>query len=423
MTAQPSPAEADPAASGAPAAAPPAGGLTRHAGFVRYWLSRVLSALGYQIAAVAIGWHVYAKTESAYHLGLIGLVQFVPMVLLTFVVGQVADRFDRRRIVVICQAIQAVTLAAVTIGVIADWLSIPMIFAAVALLSAARSFEHPTFSALLPALLPAELLARALAISSSAMQTATIIGPSAGGLLYVFGAGLPLALGALFFAAAAAMTGLIRVERLPPSREPVTVHSVFSGVLFIRSRPLILGTLSLDLFAVLLGGITALLPIFARDILATGPWGLGLLRSAPAVGAIAMSIVLMHMPMQRHVGLKMFAAVIVFGLGTIVFAMSTHLVLSLAALAVMGAADNVSVVIRNALVLLSTPDEMRGRVNAVNSLFIGTSNQLGDFESGMVAGLVGAVPAGIIGGVGTVLVALLWMRLFPAVRRAQTLSG
>lgn len=422
MTAQPSPAEADPAASGAPAA-PPAGGLTRHADFVRYWLSRVLSALGYQIAAVAIGWHVYAKTGSAYDLGLIGLVQFVPMVLLTFVVGQVADRFDRRRIVVTCQAIQAVTLAAVTIGVTEDWLSVPMIFAAVALLGAARAFEHPTLSALLPALLPAELLARALAISSSAMQTATIIGPSVGGLLYVFGAGLPLALGALFFAAAAAMTSLIRVERAPPSREPVTLHSVFSGVLFIRRRPLILGTLSLDLFAVLLGGVTALLPIFARDILATGPWGLGLLRSAPAVGAIAMSIVLMHLPMHRHVGLKMFAAVIVFGLGTIVFAMSPHLVLSLAALAVMGAADNVSVVIRNALVLLSTPDEMRGRVNAVNSLFIGASNQLGDFESGMVAGLVGAVPAGIIGGVGTVLVALLWMRLFPAVRRAQTLTG
>lgn len=418
-----SPAEADPAASSAPAAALPAGGLMNHAGFVRFWLSRVLSALGYQIAAVAIGWHVYAKTESAYHLGLIGLVQFVPMVLLTFVVGQVADRFDRRRIVVTCQAIQAATLAAVAIGVIEDWLSIPMIFAAVALLGAARAFEHPTFSALLPALLPADLIARGLAISSSAMQTATIIGPSVGGLLYVFGAGLPLALGALFFAAAAVMTSLIAVERAPPSREPVTFHSVFSGVLFIRSRPLILGTLSLDLFAVLLGGITALLPIFARDILATGPWGLGLLRSAPAVGAIAMSVVLMRLPMHKHVGLKMFAAVIVFGLGTIVFAVSTNLYLSLAALAVMGAADNVSVVIRNALVLLSTPDEMRGRVNAVNSLFIGTSNQLGDFESGMVAGLVGAVPAGIIGGVGTVLVALLWMRLFPAVRRAQTLTG
>lgn len=423
MTAQPSPAEADPAASGGPAAAPPAGGLMRHAGFVRFWLSRVLSALGYQIAAVAIGWHVYAKTGSAYHLGLIGLAQFVPMVLLTFVVGQIADRFDRRRIVMLCQALQAATLAAVAIGIVADWLSVPMIFAAVALLGAARAFEHPTFSALLPALLPADLLARALAISSSAMQTATIIGPSVGGLLYVFGAGVPLTLGALCFAAASAMTALISVERAPPSREPVTFHSVFSGVLFIRSRPLILGTLSLDLFAVLLGGIAALLPIFARDILDTGPWGLGLLRSAPAVGAIAMSFVLMRLPMHRHVGLKMFAAVIVFGLCTIVFAVSTNIYLSLAALVVMGAADNVSVVIRNALVLLSTPDEMRGRVNAVNSLFIGASNQLGDFESGMVAGLVGAVPAGIIGGIGTVLVALLWMRLFPAVRRAQTLSG
>ncbi|WP_246088850.1 MFS transporter [Phreatobacter stygius] len=395
----------------------------RHRGFVLFWIARVLSSLGYQIAAVAIGWHVYAKTGSAYDLGLIGLAQFVPMVLLTFVVGHVADRFDRRRIVMLCQVIEAATLAVVTLGVIEDWLTVPAIFAAVAVLGAARSFEHPTFSALLPALLPVDLLSRALAISSSAMQTATIIGPSVGGLLYALGAGLPLGLAAFCLAAASVATALIKVERAAPSREPITFHSVFSGVLFIRSRPLILGTISLDLFAVLLGGITALLPIFARDILDTGPWGLGLLRSAPAVGAIAMSVVLMRLSMQSRVGLKMFAAVITFGLATIVFSLSSNLVLSLVALAIMGAADNVSVVIRNSLVLLSTPDEMRGRVNAVNSLFIGTSNQLGEFESGMVAGLIGAVPAGVIGGVGTVLVALIWMKLFPAVRRAETLTG
>lgn len=419
MTAQPSLSEAETAAD---APAPP-DRLLDHQGFVLFWVARVLSALGYQIAAVAIGWHVYAKTGSAYALGLIGLAQFVPMVLLTFVVGHVADRFDRRRIVMLCQVIEAATLGVVTLGVIGDWLTVPAIFAAVAVLGAARSFESPTFSALLPALLPTDLLSRALAISSSAMQTATIIGPSVGGLLYALGAGLPLGLAAICLGAAAIATALIKVERTAPSREPITLHSVFSGVLFIRSRPLILGTISLDLFAVLLGGVTALLPIFAHDVLQTGPWGLGLLRSAPAVGAILMSIVLMRLSMHSRVGLKMFAAVITFGLATIVFSASTHLILSLAALAVMGAADNVSVVIRNSLVLLSTPDEMRGRVNAVNSLFIGTSNQLGEFESGMVAGLIGAVPAGIIGGVGTVLVALVWMRLFPAVRRAETLTG
>ncbi|MBN8943556.1 MAG: MFS transporter [Rhizobiales bacterium] len=419
MTAQPSPSEGEIAAA-APAAPDR---LLSHHGFVLFWVARVLSALGYQIAAVAIGWHVYAQTGSAYALGLIGLAQFVPMVLLTFVVGHVADRFDRRRIVMLCQVIEAATLAFVTLGVIGDWLTVPAIFAAVAVLGAARSFESPTFSALLPALLPTELLSRALAISSSAMQTATIIGPSVGGLLYALGAGLPLGLAAICLAAAAMATALIKAERAAPSREPITLHSVFSGVLFIRSRPLILGTISLDLFAVLLGGVTALLPIFAHDVLQTGPWGLGLLRSAPAVGAILMSIVLMRLSMHSRVGLKMFAAVITFGLATIVFSASTNLILSLAALVVMGAADNVSVVIRNSLVLLSTPDEMRGRVNAVNSLFIGTSNQLGEFESGMVAGLIGAVPAGIIGGVGTVLVALVWMRLFPAVRRAETLTG
>jgi MFS family permease len=417
-------------AASSPAAAelPPAPALesdrlSAHRGFVLFWCARVLSALGFQIAAVAIGWFVYAKTGSAYDLGLIGLAQFIPMVLLTFVVGQTADRFDRRRIVMTCQALQAATLGLIAFGVVADWLTVPAVFAAVGLLGAARSFENPTFTALLPALLPPAILPRAMAVSSSAMQTATIVGPSVGGLLYVLGAGAPLGLAAASLAAAAGATGLIRVERAAPRREPMTFQSMFSGVAFIRSRPLILGTLSLDLFAVLLGGVTALLPIFARDVLQTGPWGLGLLRSAPAVGAILMSLVLMRAQMRSHVGLKMFAAVITFGLGTIVFSASSNLALSLAALVVMGAADNVSVVIRNSLVLLSTPDEMRGRVNAVNSLFIGTSNQLGDFQSGMVAGLIGAVSAGIVGGIGTVLVALLWMRLFPAVRRAKTLTG
>lgn len=405
-----------------PAASPDS--LLRHHGFVFYWSARVLSALGYQMAMVAIGWLVYAKTGSAYDLGLVGLCQFVPVVVLTFVVGPVADRFDRRRIVMACQAIEAATLALIALGIRHDFLTVELIFAAVALLGAARAFEGPTMSALLPAVLPAALLPRAMAVQSSAMQTATIVGPSLGGLTFALGAAVPVGIAMAFLAAAALATTLVRVEVTVAPREPVTLASVFSGVTFIRSRPLILGTISLDLFAVLLGGITALLPIFASDILHTGPVGLGVLRSAPAVGAVAMAVVLTRFDLlSTRVGLKMFGAVIVFGLATIVFSLSTSLTLSVLALAVLGAADNVSVVVRNSLVLLSTPDEMRGRVNAVNSLFIGTSNQLGDFESGMVAGLVGAVAAGVIGGVGTVVVALAWMVLFPAVRKAEKLNG
>jgi hypothetical protein len=278
-------------------------------------------------------------------------------------------------------------------------------------------------AALLPAVVPAGVLPRALAVSSSAMQTATIVGPSVGGLLYAVGTTVPFALSAGCFLGACSLMLLMRLERPALRREPATLRSVFSGIAFIRSRPMILGAISLDMFAVLLGGATALLPIYAHDILQTGPWGLGLLRAAPAVGALTMSLVLTRVPLRRAVGLKMFAAVIVFGAATVVFSASASLVLSLAALAVLGAADNVSVVIRSSLVQLLTPDEMRGRVSAVNSLFVGTSNQLGEFESGMVAGLLGAVPAGIIGGLGTVAVALLWMRLFPALRKAQTLSG
>jgi hypothetical protein len=266
-------------------------------------------------------------------------------------------------------------------------------------------------------------LPKAFAVSSSAMQTATIVGPSLGGLLYAAGASVPLGVSAFCLLTASGAMAFIKMERIAPKREPVSFQSVFSGVSFIRRRPIILGAISLDLFAVLFGGVTALLPIFARDILHTGPWGLGFLRSAPAVGALAMSILLVHIPMNRHVGIKMFAAVVVFGIATVIFSISTSLTISLVALVILGAADNVSVVIRVSLVQLSTPDSMRGRVSAVNSLFIGTSNQLGEFESGMVAGLLGVVPSGIVGGIATILIALLWMRLFPDLCSIDTLPN
>jgi MFS family permease len=395
--------------------------LLRHPSFILFWVSRIFSVLGFQVASVAVGWLVYAKTGSAYALGLVGLFQFLPMVALTFLVGHIADRLDRRRIVATCQCFECIVIALLTLSDRDGKLDVTVLFAAVALLGAARAFESPTMSALLPALVPEALFPKAFAVSSSAMQTATIVGPSLGGLLYAAGASVPLGVSAFCLLAASGAMAFIRMERIPPKREPVSFQSVFSGVSFIRRRPIILGAISLDLFAVLFGGVTALLPIFARDILHTGPWGLGFLRSAPAVGALAMSILLVHIPMNRHVGIKMFAAVMVFGIATVIFSISTSLTVSLVALVILGAADNVSVVIRVSLVQLSTPDFMRGRVSAVNSLFIGTSNQLGEFESGMVAGLLGVIPSGIVGGIATILIALLWMRLFPELRSIDTL--
>ena len=394
----------------------PSDRLFHHRGFVLFWISRLLAALGFQMTGVAIGWLVYDKTGSAFDLGLIGLVQFLPIVTLTFVVGPAADRFDRRRITMAAQLVEAAALAFLTIGTMLDSLDMAQIFAAIALIGAGRAFEHPTLTAFLPAIVPPTMLPRAIAAQSSVVQTATILGPSFGGLLYVFGPQVPLAVAGFAFLGASIAIALVKATTRQPSRDPVTLESVFRGVSFIWGRPVILGAISLDLFAVLLGGATALMPIFARDILETGPWGLGLLRAAPATGAIAMSIVLSRVPLAGAVGRKMFAAVGVFGVATLVFSLSSNLYLSLVALAALGAADNVSVVIRHSLVQLSTPDDMRGRVTAVNSLFIGTSNQLGEFESGVVAALLGAVGSGIVGGLGTLIVAIAWMRLFPALR-------
>jgi len=390
--------------------------------FGLFLVARVFTSLSFQMAGVAIGWLVYARTGSAYNLGLVGLAQFLPMVALTFVVGPLADRVDRRRIVAACEIVNVLTLAILALGAASDWLSAPAIFAAVALLGAARAFEHPSMSALLPGIVGEGDLPRAVAFSSSAMQTATIIGPALGGLLYAFGASAPLGLAAAMSGATCLAILAVPLERKPHSKEPVTLASVFSGLAFIWRRPVILGAISLDLFAVLLGGVTALLPIYAHDILQTGSLGLGLLRSAPAVGALVMSFFVSRI-VDANVGRTMFVSVVVFGLAILVFALSRDMILSLAALAVTGAADNVSVVIRQSLVQLGTPDDMRGRVSAVNSLFIGTSNQLGEFESGMVAGLFGAVPAGIIGGLGTIVVALLWMRLFPDLRKQDRLAA
>jgi len=402
-----------------PAAPSAPDSLLRHPAFLWFWTSRVLMAMGFQITSVAIGWRIYEVTGSAYALGFVGLVQFLPMLALTLVSGHVADRYDRRMIVIVCQIVETAALVFLTAIILAGSTGVAGIYAAVALLGAAQAFVAPTLGAMLPAVVPNALLPRAMALSSSAFQTAMIVGPSAGGVLYAFGATVPfIAAGACFLVACFA-TVMIRVERRAPSREPVTLKSVFGGLTFIWGRPVVLGTISLDLFAVLLGGVVALLPIFAKDVLQTGPWGLGLLRAMPAVGALVVAVVLTRYNVERGIGMKMFWSVIVFGVATIIFSLSVNLWLSLVALFVLGAADNISVVIRTSLVLLQTPDEMRGRVNSVNFLAIGTSNQLGEFWAGMMGGLMGVVTAGAVGGTLTVLVTLLWMKLFPDLRTAD----
>jgi MFS family permease len=396
--------------------------LFGHRPFFLYFLGRGFSEFAYQITAVAVGWQVYALTHSALDLGLVGLVQFVPAVALAFFAGHVADRYDRRRVVQISQIAQALVAAFLAWGSFAGWLNVPQIFVAVAILGAAGTFESPARSALLPAVVPDGMLQRGMAVSTGAWQLAMIAGPALAGLSYALAPVVPYAMMAILWLASGISNAAIRLDRPPVATQPPTLAAVFAGVSFVRRNPALLGALSLDLFAVLLGGATALLPIYARDVLHTGPWGLGILRAAPAAGALLMTVALARSAFDRRAGLRMFQAVIVFGAATVVFAISHAIWLSLLALAVMGAADTVSVVIRASLVQVATPDEMRGRVSAVNYLFINSSNQLGEFESGVTAALLGAVPAAALGGIGTILVALLWMRFFPALRDVDRLG-
>jgi MFS family permease len=378
--------------------------------------------MAFQMLAVAVGWQIYELTGSAMYLGLVGLAQFMPMFLLTLVVGHVADRYDRRSIARICQAVEGLAAGVLALGSFSGWQSKWSILIIIFIVGGGRAFEGPSLQALLPGLVPIKLFPRAAAWSTSAMQTATIVGPALGGFLYVAGPAVVYAAAGVLFLAASVFIALIRIERVPSKHEPVSIRSLFAGISFIRSRKEILGAISLDLFAVLLGGATALLPIYARDILVTGPWGLGLLRSAPAVGALTMSVFLARHPLRRRVGQSMFIAVAVFGTATIIFALSTVFILSLISLIVLGASDVISVVIRHSLVQIETPDEMRGRVSAVNSMFIGTSNQLGEFESGITASLFGVVPAVLIGGICTIIIVIMWMRLFPQLARIDSLD-
>jgi MFS family permease len=401
-----------------------AGTLLRQPSFLFFLLSRSLTRFSSQIGAVAIGWQIYDITGSAFDLGMVGLVQFLPTALLVFVAGHAADRFERKRVVQLCQLAEAATALFLALGSYGGWLKEVHIFIATFVLGMAGAFESPTIGALLPLITPQGSLQRATALSSAAAQVATITGPALGGMAYAFAPGLPYGIMLVFWLLATLLTGAITITEPEPAKDAATADAddIFAGVRFIRSNPAILGTISLDLFAVLFGGVTALLPIYARDILDAGPFGLGILRAAPAVGALIMTGILARHAIDRRVGMRMFQAVIVFGVATVVFAVSRSMWLSVLALAVLGAADTISVVIRFSLVQLSTPNEMRGRVGAVNFLFINASNYLGQFESGVAAALLGTVASAVLGGVATVAIALSWMRLFPSLREVEKLE-
>jgi MFS family permease len=397
--------------------------LLRQRAFVQFWIARVSTTVALQMMGVAVGWQIYELTGSALDLGLVGLFQFVPALLLLLVAGHFADRYDRRRIIAAAEIVQAAAVAVLAVGAAGGWMTRELILGTVFMVGAGRAFEAPTMWALLPGLVPLSMLSRAVAVSSAAHQAAAIAGPAIGGLLYYYaGPTFAYAAASALYAAASVLMLLIHSAPVETTREPIDLRMFFAGITFIRRNPVVLGAISLDLFAVLLGGVTALLPIFARDILTVGPDGLGLLRASPGIGALLISVFLARWRPRRRVGYVMFTAVAGFGVATIVFGLSRSFPLSCLALAVLGAMDMISVVIRQTLVQLHTPDSMRGRVSAVNTLFVGTSNQLGDFRAGVTAALFGAVPSALIGGIGTLVVVLLWMRAFPALLDVASLE-
>ncbi|HEY6515618.1 MAG TPA: MFS transporter [Steroidobacteraceae bacterium] len=378
----------------------------------------MLSRMAVLVQSVSVGWQVYDLTHSPLALGIVGLVEFVPMFLLALPAGELADRFDPRRLITLASLLEAISSGLLLVFVLTRQTSIWPLYAIILLYGTARGFSGPATRSLLPFLVPPERLPRSLAWGSSITQLAIIAGPALGGFAYALGPAV--AYGGALAASLASAGGMLFLGGRRVATDAAALASrlarVREGIEFVRSRRVIFGAISLDLFAVLLGGAVSLLPVYARDILHVGPTGLGLLRSAPAFGAALTALFLTRRPVERKVGYTMFAAVVIFGIGTIVFGISRDFRLSLAALAVTGAADQISVYIRSALVQFATPDTMRGRVSAVSTLFISASNELGGFESGVTAALFGTVPAVIFGGVGTLIVVAIWMRVFPPLR-------
>jgi MFS family permease len=391
--------------------------------FALYQLARLFTVVATEMQSVAVGWQVYEITKRPLDLGYVGLAQFLPTILLFLVAGHAADRFNRRNIVTLCYAGLALSSALLLLLTLRGSHSVHAIYGVLVLVGVVRSFNGAAGQSMVPQLVPERDFPNAVAWAQTVFNAATIIGPALGGLIYALFRGPTAVYASSMVAGVISVIAASRIRLNPAkrAREPVSLSTLLAGLRFIWDKKLVLGTISLDLFAVLLGGAVALLPVYAREILHTGPWGLGILRSAPAIGAAAMAVMMAHRPLQRHAGVTMLWCVAGFGVFTIVFGLSRNLVLSLMALLLVGASDMVSVIIRGTLVQLSTPDAMRGRVSAVNSLFIGTSNEFGQFESGLTAHWFGTVPAVVIGGVGTLVVIALWAWLFPELRGADRL--
>jgi MFS family permease len=393
--------------------------------FSLYQLARFFIVAGLEMQSVAVGWQIYEITRRPLDLGLVGLAQFSPGILLFLVTGHAADTFNRRNLLMACYAGFAVCSGLLLFSALSAMRTVYPLYAVVVLLGVVRAFNNPTSRSLLPQIVPEEHLQNAVAWNSSVNQGGTILGPSLGGLIYavargpaaVYTASMLAALGAVF------LMSQVNLRSRARPREPLSMKSVLAGLRYIGNTKIILGSISLDLFAVLLGGAVALLPVFAREILQTGPWGLGLLRASPAIGAGSMALLLAHRPFRTRAGVTMLWCVAGFGAFTILFGVSRSLILSMAALILVGSMDMVSVVVRSTLVQLATPDEMRGRVSAVEMIFIGASNEIGQFESGLTAQWFGTVPAVIMGGIGTLLVTALWAWNFPELRRVEQLSS
>lgn len=398
-------------------------GAFKHISYRLFFSARFLGAFGIQITSVAVGWQMYEETGNALYLGLIGLFQFLPSLLLILVTGAVADRYNRRAIMALCLALACACGAALLLITITDNFVPWIVFSVLLIFGIERAFMGPAVQSLAPSLVPKEDLANAIAWNSSSWQMASIIGPVAGGLLYGISPIVAYSVATCLFGLSALLSICIKKPVQKEYSRQVTMESLLAGFKFISNEKVVLGAISLDLFAVLLGGAVALMPIFAKEVLTLGPWGLGLLRSAPGIGAIVVAVLLAFYPIRHRAGLMMFVGVGLFGLATVVFGLSQTAWLSIAALMVLGAADMISVYVRETLIALWTPDEVRGRVNAVNMVFVGASNELGEFRAGTMASVTGAIPAVVIGGIGTIAVSIIWAMKFPQLRKIDNLDA
>lgn len=390
----------------------PANSLLRYPTYVRFLYVRVAASIALQIQVVAVGWQMYELTNSPFHLGLIGLVQFIPAAGLFVFTGHVADHYDRRRVTFLAQLTEALAVAALALANAGGRLTPELLLAMAFVVGTGRAFEQPSLQSVLPNIVPSELLPRAIAGSSSASQTAVIAGPALGGILIEISPTLVFAVCAVLWLSAGLVMLGIAMETKLPEHVPRDLKSIFSGLTFMISQKVVLGAVLLDLFVVVLGNPTAVLPIFARDIYLAGPLGFGILRAAPAAGAIVMALILARWPISGRVGRIMFATVTIYGVATILFALSPSFGFALAALAVVGATDTISVVIRQTMVQLRTPDRMRGRVYAVNSMVTNTSNQLGIFRAGTAAAVFGTIPSVLLGGLTTLTIVLISTKIF-----------